>query len=317
MRTQSISTRAVIPSPTPLSAGPNPYLRTVALQRQVSHRENSQNICRTLLIHLCNYAGHEVRLRELTESFIRRFATHLLRDTPLQPNSVRTYLQKLHAILEEAVRQRLLPYNPMPFIGTLVPHDAGPSRAFLTTAEILLLARTPCRHPAVRRAFLFACFTGLRLSDIETQRWEHLHTVAGVPTIVKLQKKTRTEIRIPLNREAQRLLDEEPRREGGPVFCLPSRSTIAADLTLWSAAAALGKHLTFHVSRHTFATLLLTAGVGIYTVSRLCGHRNIRTTEIYAHIIDSTLQDGVARVSTLFDQRRPPHPDTIFLPPSQ
>lgn len=306
MRTQSIPTRSGIPSPTPLSTGPNPFLHSVALQRQVSHRENSQSICRTLLIHLHNFAGHEVRLLELTESFMRRFATHLLRNTSLQASSVRTYLQKLHAILEEAVRQRLLPYNPMPLIGTLVPHDVGPSRAFLTTTEILLLASTPCRHPSVRRAFLFACFTGLRLSDIETLRWEHLHTVAGVPTIVKLQKKTCTEIRIPLNREAQRLLDEERHRDEGPVFCLPSRSTIATDLTLWSAEAALSKHLTFHVSRHTFATLLLTAGVGIYTVSRLCGHSNVRTTEIYAHIVDSSLQDSVARISKLIDETPTP-----------
>lgn len=150
----------------------------------------------------------------------------------------------------------------------------------------------------IKRAFLFACFTGLRLSDIETLRWEHLQVVNGVSTIVKIQQKTRSEIRIPLNHEARSLLSRSRHREA-LVFDLPSRSTISACLREWTASAGIDKHLTFHVSRHTFATLLLTAGVEIYTVSKLCGHRDVHTTEIYAHIIDTTLHDGVNRVSTL------------------
>lgn len=294
-------------------------VRTIALQHQTSHRKNTRDVCLTLLLHLERFAGREVKIKEVDELFIRNFVNYLLNETSLKTNSIRTYLQKFHAILEEAVRIRLLPYNPMPPIGTLIPHITAPTRAFLTSSEILCLSSASCRNPVVKSAFLFACFTGLRLSDIESLRWEHLQKLNGVLTIVKVQQKTQSEIRIPLNKEALHLLPLTNRREGH-VFDLPSRSTIASALREWGETAGIDKKITFHVSRHSFATLLLTAGVEIYTVSKLCGHRDVRTTEIYAHIIDSTLHDGVNRVSTLFrasSHRLQPANNTLFRIPSQ
>ena len=162
---------------------------------------------------------------------------------------------------------------------------------YLTQNEVARLSATPCGHEETKRAFLFACQTGLRLSDIETLVWEDIADIEGKPTIVKVQVKTGREVSVPLNAVALSLLGE--RRRVGKVFGLRSRSVIAADLQRWAQEAGVGKHLTFHVSRHTFATLSISAGVDIYVVSRLCGHTTVRTTEIYAHIIDKTLQHGV------------------------
>lgn len=277
-------------------------LRLLAEKYWSGHRKNSQGVGNALLAHLEAFAGGEVGVEEVTERFCRRFASYLLRQ--VRPNSAKSYLQKLHALLEACMRQRMLESNPMPPVGYLVPRYTSPTRAYLTASEVLRLQACECPHRDTKLAFLFACFTGLRLSDIETLRWEHIREENGVPTVRKMQVKTRREIKVPLNCEALGILSQVGRRERGRVFRLPSRTTIAHHLRRWAEMAGIGKHITFHVSRHSFATLALTAGVGIYTVSKLCGHCTIKTTEIYAHIVDSTLKNGVESISKLIFEAR-------------
>lgn len=265
------------------------YISDLMSMREAKHRPNTQGVNHALLHHLIGFYGDTPRLADITEEFCIEFAKFLMARVAM--GSVRTYLQKMHAILEYAVAARLIAANPMPSIRTLMPGCKRAQRVYLTQNEVARLSATPCGHEETKRAFLFACQTGLRLSDIETLVWEDIADIEGKPTIVKVQVKTGREVSVPLNAVALSLLGE--RRRAGKVFGLRSRSVIAADLQRWAQEAGVGKHLTFHVSRHTFATLSISAGVDIYVVSRLCGHTTVRTTEIYAHIIDKTLQHGV------------------------
>ncbi len=73
-------------------------------------------------------------------------------------------------------------------------------------------------------------------------------------------------------------------------------------LSRWAREAGIGKHVTFHVSRHTFATMALTMGADIYTTSKLLGHTEVRTTQIYARIVNSKKEEAVALLDTAFDQ---------------
>ena len=118
--------------------------------------------------------------------------------------------------------------------------------------------------------------------------------------VKKIQVKTGKEVRVPINSKALQLLG--PIGQEGLVFDMMSRSVIASDLNQWAEDAGIGKHLTFHVSRHTFATLSIAAGVDIYVVSKLCGHSTVKTTEIYAHMIDKTLQQGVTKLSDAMNE---------------
>ena len=274
-------------------------LRYIAETHQRTLSKNSKNVCSSLLHHLTLFAKHEVFVKEISEEFLIEFSQYLLRT--VKPSSAKTYLQKLHALLCSSLN----PYrtsNPMLPISQLIPSSPASTRAFLTGEEILRLKNTPCPHFNTKQAFLFACFTGLRLSDIETLRWSDIRVSGGSTTIVKMQVKTKRSITIPLNIDALKLLPSRKDASDDFVFQLYSRATISSDLRIWACAAGIEKHISFHVSRHTFATLALTAGVEIYTVSKLCGHANVRTTEIYAHLLDSTLKDGVGRIS-LFMQK--------------
>ena len=272
------------------------FAKVMAIQ-ETRHRESTRNVNRALLNKLVEFKGNNLSLSDITEEFCRNFAIYLC--NKLNTNSARTYLHKLHAILQFSVSCHLLPSNPMPPIKELVPRLKAQQRTYLTSDEVALLEQTPCRHTETKRAFLFACQTGLRLSDIETLRWDDVIDVDGTPTIVKTQVKTGGVVRIPLNVIAQQLVGHST--GNGFIFSLMSRSVIHSDLRKWALDAGIGKRLSFHVSRHTFATLSISAGVDIYVVSKLCGHTSVRTTEIYAHMIDKTLLQGVNKLCNVIN----------------
>lgn len=266
--------------------------------RESRHRKRTREVNHALMRQLDTFSGKELYLHDITEAFCLEFAGFLLER--ISENSARTYLHKLHAVLESAVAIHSISTNPMPPIKTLLPGFNATQRSFLTQDELMALANTPCRHIETKRAFMFACQTGLRISDIETLRWNDIVEVNGIPTIVKKQVKTRHEVRIPLNPIAMQMLRKN--RDSNLVFNMMSRSVISSDLRQWALDAGLDKTLTFHVSRHTFATLSISAGVNIYVVSKLCGHTSVKTTEIYAHMIDKTLQHGVTQLyNTMID----------------
>lgn len=264
-------------------------LSQMIVDRESYHKKNTRGVNHALLQQLLAFCGHDPNIGDITETFCSKFSKFLTGRVSL--NSTRTYLQKLVAVLEYAVSKRFISTNPMPPIKEMLPHFTKPIRTYLTLDEISSLADTPCRHPETKRAFLFACQTGLRLSDIETLSWTDIACINGTYTIVKTQVKTGHEVRIPLNPIALQLLGEK--RQQGLVFNLKSRSVISSDLREWASKAGISKRVTFHVSRHTFATQSISAGVDIYVVSKLCGHSTVKTTEIYAHMVDKTLQQGV------------------------
>lgn len=269
-------------------------LSTVAEQRQASHSKGSRGITQALLHHLRDFAGGDIRVEEATPRFCFKFAKYLLKNVKVE--SARTYLEKLHAILTLCVKLGYLKSDPMPDINELLPRKEWTGRTFLTVSELTLLAQSRCPSESTKQAFLFSCLTGLRLSDIETLKWSDIHQSPFGPLVVKCQKKTHREVQIPLCEQAVALLDAIPRTRSKNVFLLRSRSSIANDLKSWSLDSGIGKKITFHCARHTFASMLFSSGVELAVISRLCGHSNIRTTEIYAHIADIRLKEGITNI---------------------
>ena len=254
-----------------------------------AHRKSTKGVNRALLAQIQAFNPKAQDVSDITESFCSKFAKHLT--SRLSHGSATTYLNKLHAILDHAKRLKLIKQNPMPSVKSLINSVKPTPRRHLSREELMALSNADCPHDSTKLAFLFACQTGLRLSDIETLLWSDIHCDGNTLKIIKIQVKTGNPVEVPLNSEAIRLLGE--RQKEGNVFPMKSRSVIANDLKLWAESAAIGKHLTFHVSRHTFATQAIAAGVDIYTVSKLCGHSSVKTTQIYVHMMDRTLQKGV------------------------
>lgn len=222
----------------------------------------------------------------------------------LSSTTCRIFMNRLAAALNKAIREGLIDRNPFKLLETKEkPQKQNAIREFLTIEELRTLIATPCRYDIVKKAFLFSCFTGLRYSDMLTLKWSEMHKAADGKTlyIEHEQVKTKNRVTIPLSDEARKWL---PRRtkDVDTVFhqLRITSTTVEVVLDEWMQEAGIQKHITYHCSRHTAATLLLTLGADLYTVSKILGHKSIRMTEIYAKIVDKKKIETMNLVNNLF-----------------
>lgn len=247
---------------------------------------------------LIRYAGENVTFKQVTKTFLLGYIDSLNTargrgDKYLSASSKATYFQTVVTALNRAVKAEIIDKNPA---HNIMPEDRPSpdkkSREFLTYDEVKALIATPCDCGIVKRAFLFSCFCGLRLSDIKLLEWSNIeYNSDGTARLKMVQKKTGEPIYLPLSQNA---ISQLPDKTDNPnVFILPTTWKVEEILATWTKKAGINKHVTYHVSRHTHATLLLTFGADIYTVSKLLGHTNIQTTQIYAKIIDDKKRDAI------------------------
>ena len=213
------------------------------------------------------------------------------------------YFNYLNRVLNCAYKDELIKYNP---ISKLDSSDRlkGKSKEieYLTADELRKMISTPTPTETqfdTRAAYLFSCFVGLRFSDIKKLVWGNIVTdEEGNTRILGETQKTKTAFN---NLVPQAALQFLPKRgqDFEPVFCLPTPQAVLWFLGHWAKAANLSKHITFHTARHTYATLLLTQGADLYTVSKLLGHSKITTTQIYAKVIDKKKDEASSLLNTI------------------
>ena len=163
-------------------------------------------------------------------------------------------------------------------------------REFLTLDEV---------RKNIRMAFLFACYCGLRVGDVTNLCWKDISVNGGRHFVSVVMQKNSKPISLPLPAKALSWLPERREPESS-VFSLPSHSVLRKHLQKWAEQAGLGKHLHFHLSRHTYGTMLITAGVDLYTASKMMGHADVRPTQIYAKIIDKKKEEAVSLIDKAF-----------------
>lgn len=159
-------------------------------------------------------------------------------------------------------------------------------REYLTLEELNKLASTPCDSPILKRAALFSALTGLRHSDIKQLKWKDLVKDQEHYRILFTQQKTKGVEYMPISDQAYQLCGERGDSDRLIFEGLQDPSWISRPVARWVEAAGITKHITFHCFRHTYATLQLTSGTDIYTVSKMLGHKKVTTTQIYAKIVD-------------------------------
>ena len=159
-------------------------------------------------------------------------------------------------------------------------------REYLTLEELNKLAATPCDSPILKRAALFSALTGLRHSDIKQLKWKDLVKDQEHYRILFTQQKTKGVEYMPISDQAYQLCGERGDSDRLIFEGLQDPSWISRPVARWVEAAGITKHITFHCFRHTYATLQLTSGTDIYTVSKMLGHKKVTTTQIYAKIVD-------------------------------
>lgn len=216
--------------------------------------------------------------------------------------TIHTYYQVVNGALNAAVRADILRENPFNKISSSEKiHKPESKREYMTIDEVRSLIKTPTSNEAVKGAYLFSCFCGLRISDIKGLTWENVYCDSGQYHLEVMMQKTKSPLYLPLSSEALKWLPERGNKSGKEkVFKLPSSAGINKLLKTWAQKAGVSKHITFCTARHTFATMMLTLGADLYTASKLLGHTDMRTTQIYAKIVNRKKDEAVNLVNGLF-----------------
>lgn len=297
------------------------YLRK---QAEKYEKNGSKAYARSVLntiIHLIRYKGESIQIKQIDKSYLTGFIEYLngraskyfetsedkkeeKKRKVLSEAAKALYFNIVVTALNKAVEDDIITANPAHKIAShSKPKEGQSTRVYLTLEELKAMAQTECKYPELKGAFLFSCFCGLRMSDIRSLRWSSISkTSDGGHQVEMLQQKTRTPVYIPLSANAMEWLPSKGKKGASEkVFNLPHVSTIEKYLEVWAKDAGIKKHITFHVSRHTFATLTLAYGADLYTVSKLMGHSNIQTTQVYAKIVDENKKRAVNLIPGLND----------------
>ena len=291
------------------------YLENIGKQ---SAEQGSRNYARTVLNTvraLRLFRGDYIAFRDVDKEFLSEF-TDYLRQMPkaskygvlktggrLSNNSVVSYYGTLRTAINRAYKEGIITVNPTKEFDFASKVRQEPSRReYLTLDELKTLINTECRHEIVKRAFLFSCLCGLRVSDIRKLRWCDLQRSGGRVRIEITMQKTKEPLYLPISDEALKWLPERGEANGSDfIFPLTHEGTVNDTLQHWAKVAGITKHISFHVSRHTHATMMLTLGADLYTVSKLLGHKNIATTQIYAKIVDKKKEEAIGLIPDLTD----------------
>jgi len=237
------------------------------------------------LLNLQKFTYGKLLFHEIDEDFWKRFKRYMeMRE--FKPNTITHTLYILKFVLNQAVKNKYIPSNPLKGVkGRVYQSD----RRFLTFKEVAKLRVTDClENPEIKDAFLFSCYTGLRLSDIERLTRGDIRD----GSIRIIQKKTKDLVTIPLNPDALILLEGRP--DTGRLFNLPNRTVMSKVVRYWTKSAGV-EDVTFHCARHTFATLALNANMRLEVVSSVLGHSDLKTTKIYAKLLDAAKKEDMKK----------------------
>ena len=250
--------------------------------------------------HFCNFVKGYCLFGDITVELCRKFRGYLLsahqlklKDRKLSQNCASAYFSTFRCLLAIAYKEKMLRENLNDFLESIELTDV--KKEYLTLDEVRTLAATACKIDVLKRASLFSCLTGLRISDIQKLLWSEILPASDGGWCMRLRtEKTETETTLPISDEALELCGE---RDEGKVFKKLERSMINYPLKKWVREAGITKHITFHCFRHTFATLQIALGTDIYTVSKMLTHKNVATTQIYADLVSAKKRESANRIS--------------------
>ena len=269
-------------------------------------KNTNHNSLTVLIHHIQKYEnGTAIFLEQITEKWIENFQENLLNSKKsngkfLSQSSVGTYMKLLRAIFRKAAAQGIISRNPMLSVSCAKVID--PEMIFLSAEEVKQLYEVIPESDLgkkVRRAFLFACFTGLRVSDLETLSWAMIDIKNE--QIIKKQQKTKNVVYIPLNQSAKMLLlDGAEHSPADFVFAVPKgRNNSYKVLNSWAKDAGITKKIGWHTARRTFATLALGHGADAITVAHLLGHTGLGQVMKYAKATDEMKRRAVDSLPAL------------------
>ena len=279
------------------------YFRKLANKRKASNHNNWVSA----LNYIEDFTNGKLKFADVNEKYLEDFKEYLLTTkskksdkTTLSQNSAVSYFNKVKAALKQAYKDGILQTDLNAKISPI--KAAETRREYLTIEELNKLVKTPCNNDLLKRAALFSALTGLRFSDIQKMVWGELEYIEGQGYFLNFnQKKTKGVEVLPISEQAYSFTKgtENPKDmpQDKPVFeGLKYSAYHNKHLFQWIGAAGITKDITFHCFRHTFATLQLFNGTDIYTVSKMLGHKDLKTTQVYAKIVDDTKRKAADKI---------------------
>jgi integrase len=201
----------------------------------------------------------------------------------LTPNSASLYFNKVRAAIREAYQKKMIKENPCSRVKGIKGQETR--RQYLTLEELQKLATTPCSIEKLKQSFLFSALTGLRWSDVKKLTWDKIKYSEDDGYSIFTQQKTQNIETMPVSEQAIKMLGERKENEKEIFAGLLYNTWMNDQLQKWVNNAGINKKITFHCARHSFATLHLSMNTDIYTVSKLLGHKHLRTTEVYEKVM--------------------------------
>lgn len=279
------------------------YFTKLANKRKASNHDNWVSA----LNYLDAFTNGSLKFADLNQKFLEDFKEYLLttksnrsNKTTLSQNSAVSYFNKVKAALKQAYKDGILQTD---LNSKVKPIKAAETRReYLTLDELNKLVKTPCNDVLLKRAALFSALTGLRFSDIQKMTWGELEYINGQGYFLNFnQKKTKGVEVLPISEQAYSFTEGTDNPKDMPqdktVFeGLKYSAYHNKHLFQWIGAAGITKDITFHCFRHTFATLQLFNGTDIYTVSKMLGHKDLKTTQVYAKIVDEAKRTAANKI---------------------
>ncbi|MFT4222312.1 site-specific integrase [Dysgonomonas sp.] len=247
------------------------------------------------------YRGMEdISFSDITEEFGESFKIFCKGELGFSSSHTNRHLCWLNRLIYIAVDQEILRANPLEELA--YEKKDAPKLKYITRSELKRIMETPMYSrmlELVRRTFIFSAFSGLAYVDMQRLYPHHIgKTARGRLYIRKRRVKTDVEAFIPLHPVAEQILNlYNTTDDSKPVFPLPAnRNVIWNDINQIGIVAGLKEGLSYHKSRHSFGTLLLSAGISIESIAKMMGHANISTTQGYAKVTDDKISQDMDKL---------------------
>ena len=257
--------------------------------------------------HLVNFTnGRELPLERVDERFLESFKEYLLTcntvkgkgTVKLNCNTALSYFNKVRAALKEAYNNKMIKENPAPRVKCIKGQDSH--REFLTFEELQKLAATPSQDPLQKKLFLTSALCGLRFSDLKNLKWGDIKfSKADGYYIQYTQKKTKKAEILPIAEHVVKMLGEKKEVADFIFEGIKYSAWQNTKLKNWIRSAGIDKRITIHNARHSYACLQISFGTDLYTVSKLLGHSSLKTTQIYAKVMDIQKIDAAKKIPEL------------------
>lgn len=273
------------------------YIKKIADRR---HGSNYQNWI-SAIMYLEHYTNGKLLFKDITLTFAEDYKHFLLttnslkrKDTKLSQNTALSYFTKFKTALKQAFIDEILSTDINSRIKNIKEQETN--RTYLTIEELNKLANTECKNDLLKRASIFSALTGLRFSDVKNLSWKNVYKTNDEYYINFIQKKTEGVEYSPISEQAFNLLGERQKDSEKVFNGLKYSAYLNKQLTDWLKDAEITKDITFHSFRHTYATLQLANGTDLFTISKMLGHKNLKTTQIYAKIVSESKKQTTNRI---------------------